>query len=227
MIRQFKCSWFVPVVGACALLGGAAVAAPITFSTEPGSTDFPTVTSAGNTGQTSITSVPNDGLTLTVTAMGGLTPPRIAGSTDGNDGFGVAGNSSFDINGNETLTLTFNQDVYINQITFDVFSFDDSTQLDIDSLSVSTEARGNSTFTPSVTGLSTEGNASGPFAINFSGEDFLLSAGETVVIGQGANSSNGILLDGITVTPVPEPGAMSLIVLGGLAMIARRRGSAK
>lgn len=230
MIRNASVSSYLTALAACAALSGSAVAAPVTFSTQPGSADFPTVTAAGGTGQNSLTSEANAGLTLTVTADGGFN--TIAGSNDGGGGFGVTGNGSFDINNrdvdsDESLALSFNQDVYINQITFVVFAFADSTQLDIESLSISTEARGNSTFTPAVTGLSTDGNATGPFEINFAGEDFLLTAGETIVIGQGANSNNGILLDGITVTAVPEPGSMALLALGGLAMVARRRGSSE
>lgn len=223
MIRKLQS--LVGLAAAAALVSGAGVALgePVTFSTQPGSPDFPTVTGPGNTGQTTLTSEPRDGLTLTLTAAGGLTPPRITGSVDGNDGFGVAGNSSFDINGNESLTLTFNQDVFIQQITFDVFSFDDSVDLEIVSLGVDTEVAGDSTFTPEVEGISTGGNASGPFALNFEDGDFSLSAGQTIVIRQGAGSNNGILLDGVTVSPVPEPGSMALLTLGGLALVTRRR----
>lgn len=202
----------------------SATAAPVTFSTQPGSSDFPTVTAAGNTGATSLTSVPNDGLTLTVTAAGGLSTPRIAGSTDGEDGFGVAGNSSYDINGSdESLTLTLNQDVYIDQITFDVFGFTDQVSIEIPSLSILTDVNGDTTFDPAVSGMSTGGAASGPFAVNFASEQFLLLAGQTIVIKQGSGSNNGILLDGITVTPVPEPGSMALLACGVVAFVCRHR----
>ena len=212
-------------LAACVMTVGAAtaqaIAAPITFSTQPASTDFPTVTGAGNTGQQSLTSVSRDGLTLTVAASGGL--GTIAGSTDGNDGFGVAGNSSYDINSNESLTLTFNETVNIEQITFDVFSFDDEVRIEVPSLSISTTVGGNSSFDPEVEGISTGGNASGPFTVNFAADTFKLNAGETIVISQGAGSANGILLDGITVNPVPEPSSMALVACGLASFICRRR----
>jgi hypothetical protein len=223
MIRKMTGLSFL---AALAMSGGVAIAAPITFSTEPGSSDFPTVTVAGTTGQNSLASQPNAGLILTVTANGGSN--TISGSNDGGGGFGVLGNGSFDINNrdagsDESLILSFNQDVFLNGITFKVVAFADAVQLDISSLSISTEAAGNSSFTPTVTGLSTTGNATGPFALSFTDGAFLLGAGETIVIGQGANSNNGILLESITATPIPEPGSLGLTALGAMAFAFRRR----
>lgn len=190
--------------------------AEIVFTLEPGSPDFPTVTTAGGTGQATLSSEAKDGITLTVTAAGGN--GVIAGSFNGDDGFGVAGNGSFDVNGNESFSLTFDQDVYIDQLSFDVFSFGESVDVSIPSLSIATNVSGNQTFTPAVSGISAAGNANGDFTLNFDAQAFELSAGDAIIV----TTTSSILVDSVSVTPVPEPGSLALVGCA-LSLVARRR----
>ena len=132
---------------------------------------------------------------------------------------GVTGNGSFNINGPESLTLTFNQDVYLDQLSFAGFSFGESVDIAITSLSIATNITGNQTFTPAVAGITPAGNANGDFTLNFTAETFEISAGDTVVISTGSS----ILLDSVSVTAVPEPSSMALLVLGASFMVRRKR----
>ncbi|MEM6503874.1 MAG: hypothetical protein AAF711_00255 [Planctomycetota bacterium] len=203
------------VAGTTLILSGAAQAS-IVFTLEPGSPDFPAVTSAGGTGQAALSSETKDGVTLTVTAAGGN--GVIAASVNGDDGFGVAGNASFDLNGNESFSLTFDQDVFIDQLSFDVFSFGESVDISIPSLAISTNVTGNQTFTPAIAGIAAAGNANGDFTLNFNDQGFELSAGEAIIV----TTTSSILVDSVSVTLVPEPGSLALASCA-LALFARRR----
>lgn len=217
-------SLFVTAVAATASLAVSGTALGAVFIAEPtttnAATSFPTVTGPGGTTQSSITSVAVDGVTLTLTQAGG-NAGGVSGSNDGGGGIGVTGNGSFDINGSESLTLTFNQDVYLDQLSFRVFGFGESVDLSIPSLAIATNVAGNQTFTPAVAGITAPGVANGGFILDFTAETFEISTGDTIVISAGAGS--GILVDSVSVTAVPEPGSLALLGLGATFMIRRKR----
>ncbi|MEM9914100.1 MAG: hypothetical protein AAF911_03985, partial [Planctomycetota bacterium] len=163
-VRSLFSTAFVAAVSlttADAAHGAIFIAEPTTTNA---ATSFPTVTGPGGTSQVSITSEAVDGVTLTLTAAGG-NAGGVSGSNDSGGGMGVTGNGSFNINGPESLTLTFNQDVYLDQLSFAGFSFGESVDIAIASLSIATNITGNQTFTPAVAGITPAGNANGDFTL--------------------------------------------------------------
>ena len=212
--------YFTLLVGCVVgLLAGSASAA-IIFVMEPGSPDFPTVLGPGFTSQASISSVAKGGVVVTVAAAGG-NAGGIAGSNDGNKGFGVTGNGSFDINASESFSISFNQDVFIDRLSFDTFSFGESVNVAIPSLSVSFNATGNQAFSPVVSGISAADNANGDFTLNFDANTFELTAGDFIIV----TTNSSILVDEVAVTLVPEPGTVALILGGAGILGVRRRGA--
>ena len=218
-------------VAATSLVACGAASAAV-FTTVPGSAtqapsplDFPAITSAGNTGQTSLTSDAEDGIQLTVSASGGL--GFIAASNNFGGGFGVAGNSSFDISGAESLTLAFDQDIYLDQLSFNAFTETESANIAIASLAIAVNVSGDETITPSVSGVTVSRGDANDITLNFTAETFQLSAGDSIVITQGPGTGTsgtgpGILVDSVSVSAVPEPGSMALLGLGTVFLIRRK-----
>lgn len=215
---------FSGLLVAAASLAASGTASGAVFIAEPtttnAATSFPTVTGPGGTNESSITSVAVDGVTLTLTEAGG-NAGGVSGSNDSGGGIGVTGGGSFNINGSESLTLTFNQDVYLDQLSFAGFSFGESVDIAIPSLSIATNIAGNQVFTTPVAGIVPAANATGDFTLNFTAETFDLSTGDTIVITAGSGSS--ILVDSVSVTAIPEPGSLALLGLGATFMIRRKR----
>ena len=148
----------------------------------------------------------SSGLTATLTA-------NIGELNQTNTGFGINApeggddtDTIDDIKGTESVTITFNEPVTFDQLVLSLFSSGETASLSI---------AGGSPFSLTDTGSGTD-------IFNFT-TDNAVPIGQTVVLSH--ESGNGFSFDNFTVTTVPEPTTLVMLLVGliGLALVCRRR----
>lgn len=199
-----------------------------------GSVLFSTSNSNPNTTLVDVTTatVIEQGVTLTASAAGGNLNILATSA----ELFGIAGNGAGTISdASEILSLSFDADVFLEQIDLNQLGNGESATLAIPSLNLNFTVADNGTNlvvtalggSAALTGI-TVGPTTGTTAdtINFAAGSFALTAGSVVDISVldtfvSPAGDSSVALEGITVT-IPEPASLALVGIGGLVLLGRR-----
>lgn len=151
-------------------------------------------------------------------AAGGTTASAFTGFTfDGN----ATGNIAGSISGSEEIfSMTFNDvGAGTNTLTFYMGASNTGRQIDVDYSVAASD--GNISDTGLLSGDLANNRVS--YTLVFTTTD--ASADLTLNIGSAGGGTNAFELNGYTLTnvPVPEPGSLALVAMGGICLLRRRR----
>lgn len=184
---------------------------------------------------TTTATVVEGSITLTAGATGG----DINVTATGSNLFGISGNGASTLSDtSEILTLTFDTDVYLEQIDLSQLGNGETATVSIPSLNLSFTVADDGTAnviltaqpgSDPLTGI-TPGSSTGTSGdtIDFALDSFTLTAGDTILLSvldtfAAPATDSSVALESITVSAVPEPGSLLLTALGGGLMLLRRR----